>query len=238
MSNYNEFSDYLSLKKSKQQKLEVSRRRSSNVLKKPISTFAFSTKPKISKPINTTNTSINNVSPSKNRKVVPAQNTTIVKQTPLKTSQYIKNIFEMLYYEGAIKTNIQPKPTVLKVDEVYTNELGNSSQKKIFFSSSNPCSYVKITGFCSLPRKNEQVIITCKLKEVNNNKSVFIDQKSIYMVHECGTTFGPCIIPFSNKSHQKELLGLSKDKDYELQLFLNKSIIINYFKLHIEYIYN
>ena len=58
------------------------------------------------------------------------------------------------------------------------------------------------------------------------------------MVHECGTTFGPCIIPFSGKSHQEELLGLSKDKDYELQLFLNKIIIINYFKLHIEYIYN
>ena len=161
MSNYNEFSDFLSLKKSRQQKLEASRRRSSNVLKKP--TFTFSTGPKITKPANTTDTRINNTSQSQNREVVSTKNTTVVKQTPQKTSQYIKNIFEMLYYEGVIKTNIQPKPTVLKVDEVYTNELGNSSQKKIFFSSSNPCSYVRITGFCSLPRKNEQVIITCKI---------------------------------------------------------------------------
>ena len=112
MSNYNEFSDFLSLKKSRQQKLEASRRRSSNVLKKPLTTFTFSTLPKITKP-NTTSTSTNNASQSRNREVVPRKNTIIAKQTPQKTSQYVRNIFEMLYYEGVIKPNIQPKPTVL-----------------------------------------------------------------------------------------------------------------------------
>ena len=233
MSNYNEFSDYLSLKKSKQQNRKSNKK---SLISK--TSFSFSKKPQTQIVAVKNNETVHkNVIP-KNTNVVLSDNKTIVKQNHQKTSQYVRNIFELLYYEGVIKTNIQPKPTVLKIDEVYTDELGNSKQKKLFFSSSNPCTHIKITGFCSLPKKNEQVIITCKLKEVNNNKSVFLDQKSIYMVHECGATFGPCIVPFSNKSHQKELLGLSKDKEYELHLFLNKSIIINYYKLHIEYIYS
>ena len=148
-----------------------------------------------------------------------------------------KDIFQLLYYEPIMKCNVQPKPNVLKIDKTQTSLLGKSSPLHIIVSETNPCTYIKITAYCSYPKKNEQCFTTLKLKEENNNKFISIDQKSIYTSTDCGVTYGPCIIPFTDVSKDKELLGMTKEKKYELQLYATKSIMLNYCKLHIEYIY-
>ena len=122
-------------------------------------------------------------------------------------------------------------------DTATTSLLGKSSPLHIIVSETNPCTYIKITAYCSYPKKNEQCFTTLKLKEENNNKFISIDQKSIYTSTDCGVTYGPCIIPFTDVSKDKELLGMTKEKKYELQLYATKSIMLNYCKLHIEYIY-
>lgn len=218
MSTHKEFSSFLAQKKSRTQ-MKFTKNTNRQVNKKQLSFQSSTIKPQ--------------TRPSRN---IPLQNKIVSVSSQSNVTN--KDIFQLLYYEPIIKCNVQPKPNVLKIDDTQTSLLGKSSSPYIKVSETNPCTYIKITAYCSFPKKNEQCFTTIKLKEENNNKFIFLDQKSIYTSTECGVTYGPHIIPFTNVSKDKELLGMTKDKKYDLQLYTSKSIMLNYCKLYIEYIYN
>lgn len=222
MSTYNEFSGFLAQKKSKTRMSFTNQSTKRQANKK---NFSFQSAP--IKPPTATPRQVSQNIPVKNEVVAVSSQSNVPK----------KDVFQLLYYEPIMKCNVQPKPNVLKIDETQTSLLGKSSPLHIIVSETNPCTYVKITAYCSFPKKNEQCFTTLKLKEENNNKFISIDQKSIYTSTDCGVTYGPCIIPFTDVSKDKELLGMTKEKKYELQLYTTKSIMLNYCKLHIEYIY-
>lgn len=224
MSTHKEFSSFLAQKKSRTQ-MNFTRNTNRQVNKKQLSFQSSTIKPP--------------TRPTLHKRVsrnIPLQNEVVA--TSSQSNITNKNIFQLLYYEPIIKCNVQPKPNVLKIDDTQTSLLGKSSSPYIKVSETNPCTYIKITAYCSFPKKNEQCFTTLKLKEENNNKFILLDQKSIYTSTDCGVTYGPCIIPFTDVSKDKELLGMTKDKQYELQLYTTKSIMLNYCKLYIEYIYN
>ena len=218
MSTHKEFSSFLSQKKSRTQ-MKFTKNTNRQVNKKQLSFHSSTIKP-----------------PTRPSRNIPLQNEIVSVSSQSNATN--KDIFQLLYYEPIIKCNVQPKPNVLNIDDTQTSLLGKLSSPYIKVSETNPCTYIKITAYCSFPKKNEQCFTTLKLKEENNNKFIFLDQKSIYTSTECGVTYGPCIIPFTNVSKDKELLGMTKDKIYELQLYTTKAIMLNYCKLYIEYIYN
>jgi len=222
MSTHKEFSSFLAQKKSRT-RMNFTKQPTRQVNKKHFS-FQRST---INPPPTVQERQITNKIPLQNDVVAVSSQSYVTK----------KDIFQLIYYEPILKCNVQPKPNVLKIDDIQTSLLGKLSSLHIMVSETNPCSYVKITAYCSFPKKNEQCFTTLKLKEENNNKFIFLDQKSIYTSTECGVIYGPCIIPFTGVSKDKELLGMTKEKKYELQLYTTKSIMLNYCKLHIEYIY-
>lgn len=222
MSTHKEFSSFLAQKKSRAQ-MNFTRQSSRQVNKK---NFSFQT------------STIKPQSLSQTRQIThnnQVQNEIVAVSSQSNVTK--KDIFQVLYYEPIMKCNVQPKPNVLKIDETQTSLLGKSTSLHIKVSESNPCTYIKMTAYCSFPKKNEQCFTTLKLKEENNNKFILLDQKSIFTSTECGVTYGPCIIPFTEVSKNKELLGMTREKKYELQLYTTKSIMLNYCKLYIEYIY-